>query len=107
MSSSDHGAANEGRLVCGYCGKDLDLLPGSQELGHADGTDLCPEAFEEVRIMPPPERMSELEARHLLAIDRYEDRERRPVGLAASVLILGLLAAAAIGVVWAIAGIVK
>jgi hypothetical protein len=87
----------------------MDLLPGSQELGHSDGTELCDSAFVESRILPTPERMMELEARLLLAIDPYDDRPRRPIPIGYTFLICGILGMAVWGIIFGLtsAGIFK
>lgn len=105
MSSSDSGEwkLGPGKMLCGGCGRTMDLLPGSQDMGHSDGTELCDSAFIEARIMPTPERMAELEARLLLAVDPYDDRPRRPIPVGLTLVICSIIGLAVWGVVFALA----
>lgn len=91
-----------GKMICGVCGRTMDLLPGSQEMGHSDGTELCDSAFMESRILPSPERMTELETRHLLAIDPYDSRERRPVPVGLALILFSIVGLAIWGIMFAL-----
>lgn len=97
MSSFDSGEMESagGRLRCGGCDKEMDLLPGGQELGHADGTELCAPAeigLDPVEVSDRLDRKRRLEARHLLNVEPWDEREQTRIWIADGAIYLILVA---------------
>lgn len=80
------------RLRCGECNQGL-RVGDAQLLVHQDGTPIC----------KTPEREAWLSARHLLAVEPFGDRTRRPIPVGVTLIIGCILGLATWGIVYALA----